>query len=385
MTVRTKYSIFKISTSIGTILCFFAIFFHTNAVLSHVEKCEPNSVVYTEQPTDYDANNSIEIEKIKKRVQEFLSLDSANPMTQNPHIYYNIINEILQYDALADIAEQVVKKGIAVNTEENLSKSYPDMSESEIMHQQNLEYGRLYSQYAWILWKKNQLGNAFDIVHKTMNYSSLKTPDDYLRLGIIEYNNGKKQQGWQHITKALLEDTIIEVQDPGYRKAISDIIKNKFGAKQDLAAFLSEYRTQNAQIIPDINLSTSKSIGINLRKQKGKVVFVNFFSPTCSSCQQEIPRIKNLYDKYSTNDNVIFIFILNRPNMMQEGISLFEKSGIDKPVITILTEGSIWEFISVEPSVWLADKTGKLVFKHSGYKDNDESIYERELSKLIMD
>lgn len=382
--VKKKNSYFKISLLIGTFLFLFATFVPTNIVLSQAEKCEPNNVIRIEEPKNYEVNTSIEIEKIKKRVKEFLSLDNSNPMTQNSHIYFNITNEILQYDALVSMAEQVVEKGIAVNTVENLRKSYPDMSESVIKYQQKLEFGRLYSQYAWILWKKNQLENAFDTIKKAMSYVSSPTPDDYIRLGIIEYENGKKQQGWEHISNALMEDTIIEERGFGYREAIYRIIKDKFGQEQAPAEFVARYRKQNAVMIPDLNLVTPLKTKVKVRQNNGKVTFIIFFSPSCSSCRQEIPSLKEVYDKFSRKDKVNFIFILNRPNMMQEAIALFEKSGIDKPIITVLEKGSVWDFIPAEPSVWIADKTGKLVFKHSGYKQGNDSIYERELSKLLI-
>jgi hypothetical protein len=82
---------------------------------------------------------------------------------------------------------------------------------------------------------------------------------------------------------------------------------------------------------------------------------------------------------------VVFVFILNQPNLKQEAIALFEKSSIDKPVIAVLENGSVWDLISSEPSIWITDKAGKIVFKHSGYKEGDELIYQQKFLRLIQD
>ena len=326
-----------------------------------------------------------EIESLKKKVEQFLSIDESNPITSNPHIYYNIAVEVLPHDVLLDLTERVVKQGISVNTYENLSKFHQNKSKSSIEHQQKLEFGRLYSQYAWILWKKGQKKNAFDTITKATSYISSLVPDDCLRLGIIEYGNGKKEQGWNHITEALMSDTIVEEQDPGYQRAIHEIVKYKIGNEKDPTTFIAEYRRQNAQMIPNLPLVTLENTPIDTHQFRGQIMFVNFFSPACSSCQQEIPSIRSLYKKFSPRNDVVFIFILNRPDVKQEAIALFEESRIDKPIIAILQNNSVWDFISVEPSIWITDKTGKMVFRHGGYKQDDELIYQQKLSRLIQE
>ena len=337
------------------------------------------------QETTSTVNQTVDTKILREKVEQFLSLDESNPATLNSHIYFNISTDILPYDALLDLTERVVLRGINVNTIENLGKSYPDMSKSAIEHQQKLEYGRLYSQYAWILLKKNQLESAHETIQKAVGYISFMTGEDYLRLGIIEYENGEKEPGWNHITKALISDTIVEEKNPDYRKVLDKIIKDKFGKDKDFAAFIDDYRKQNARMIPKIDLITLENSKINTHLYKGRVVFVNFFSPTCGSCRQEIPSLKNLYKKFSRKEDMVFLFILNRPELKQEAIEIFEDSGIDKPVIAVLENGSVWDFIPAEPSIWITDKKARIIVNHSGYKQGDELIYEKKLSSLILD
>jgi len=327
MKIRNCYFEVRPRTRRTFFLCI--IVFSTNIILSQTH------------PTDRKRISSDDIENLRKKVEQFLLLDESGPMTHNSHIYYNISVELLPHDDLLDLTERVVTKGIEVNTYENLSRVYPDRPKSSIEHQQVLEFGRLYSQYAWVLWKKDQVERALDVVQKAMSYISSPNPEDCLRLGVIEYSVGQKEQGWNRIINALMKDTIIEEQDPGYQKAIGRVVKNKFGKEKDRAAFIAEYRKRNAQKIPNLSLTTLNNSQIDIRKFHERIMFVNFFSPVCGSCKQEIPGIRNLYEKFSSLDNVIFIFILNRPDLGQEAIAMFKKSGIRKPVIAVLNNGSV--------------------------------------------
>lgn len=380
--IRNRNFSFKSSPKPCIALLILMVVCFSNAAISKNEQQESDSTFHTADPNA--DKPPVNTKKIREKIEQFLSLDDSNPAAGNSHIYYNIAAEILSHDELLDLAEKVIKKGIEVNTIKNLRKTYPDMPETGIKHQQKLEFGRLYSQHAWLLWKKSRPENALSEIKKAMSYISSPTSNDYIRLGIIEYENGKKQQGWNHITKALVMDTIIEQQNPEYRKALYKIIEDKHSKEKEPAVFINEHRNQNAQMLPGLSLLTLNNIEIKLNRFNGQVIFINFFNPACSSCQQEIPSIKNLYKKLSSEKDVVFIFILNRPELKQQAIDLFEKSGIDKPTIAVLENGSVWDYIVAEPSIWVTDKSGKVIFRHSGYKQGDELIYQKKLSQLMQ-
>ena len=73
---------------------------------------------------------------------------------KNPHTYFNWSRSI-HHQSLA-LAEWCVKKGIRANTIENIRATNPGMSESSAKHRQAMEFGWLYGQHAWILWKKDR-------------------------------------------------------------------------------------------------------------------------------------------------------------------------------------------------------------------------------------
>jgi len=39
--------------------------------------------------------------------------------------------------------------------------------------------------------------------------------------------------------------------------------------------------------------------------------------------------------------------------------------------------------IAVEPTIWIVEQNGKIIYKHIGYRQGDEILYEKEVEKLI--
>ena len=370
-------------------ICFSIAFFsYASTALSQTKMCAVGDTVCSLDSTISGEVRMQETESLREKVEQFLSSDDSDPFfnTSNPHIYVNIAEDMLRYPELLELAESVVKKGIEVNTIENLQRSFgtifPDWDQATSEHQQKLEFGRLYSLYAWMLWKQHKSEEALKTIKRAMDYKSAPSSDDYLRLGVIEYDTGKKRQGWEHVVKALMMDTIIEERDPGYRLAVSDVVTDKYGIEIDPAPFISEYRIQHAEMLPDLDLVSLDGAKIGFDQYQGQILFLNFFSPTCGSCRYEIPSLKELYMTFSPREDVGFLFVLNKPDLKQEALALLEQSGIHRSTIVTLESGSAFDLISGEPSIWIADKAGKVVFRHSGYELGDELIYRRELSKF---
>ena len=49
---------------------------------------------------------------------------------------------------------------------------------------------------------------------------------------------------------------------------------------------------------PDFTLRTTAGNNVRLQEQRGKVVMINFWATWCGPCQQELPKLNQLYTKY---------------------------------------------------------------------------------------
>ena len=296
---------------------------------------------------------------------------------------FAVLPEIMKYPELFDLSERLVKKCIQENSIDNLKRLG---SENANRQKQNIDFVYYYSQYAWVLWKKEEYLEALENIKKAIKYqieTGLETKgQELLRQGIIEYYNNNKE-GWQKIKKALLTESDIEKQDDDYRKALEKIITIELGYDINSEQYIATYRKENRQPAPELTLVSFDNHEIDLSKQHGKILFINFFSPNCGSCRHELPRIKLIYDQYFNNRDILFLFILDKPNMRNESIELLKKLGYKNVPIFTVKSGSAWDYIEGEPTTWIIDRDGKFAYRHVGYKSGIEEIYKQELNKLL--
>lgn len=194
------------------------------------------------------------------------------------HVGLAIAENLTRHAKLLDLAEKVIKRSIRENTLELLAKLSPGMGNENY---QKVEFGRLYSQYAWILWKQQKPAEALNTMQKATDYfkqTGGPTADDCIRLGIILYGNSEADLGWQQVTRALLMDTQIETQDPGYMAAIEDFVHARHGRDTNTRGFLTQYRYQHAEPVPDTTFLTLDGDRLRLDRQQGKVLFINFLA-----------------------------------------------------------------------------------------------------------
>ena len=299
------------------------------------------------------------------------------------HVGMNLVDRLLPHQETLDLAERVVVKSLEKNTVENLRRLSPEMGNER---HQKLEFVRLYSRYAWVLWEKGRTEGASEAARQAMGYvSETGEPgaEDMLRLGIVRYRAGEVEAGWAYVTQALMADTQIEDRDTAYLPAIGGILDGKYSARQDPRAFVSDYRSRHAEAAPDLTLVTLEGERIELRQQKGKVHLLVFFSPLCGSCRQEISQMKTLCETFAARGDAAIIFVLNQPDRKQGALDLFAESGIRSPTIVVLEAGSAYDLISEEPATWIVDPAGKIVAKHTGYSPGDERVYRREIDRLL--
>lgn len=306
------------------------------------------------------------------------------PSDNDSHTYFNHARRA-EHLHLSFLEEYFIKKGLKKNTIKNLRLAHPNWS-GGYERQQQLEFGWLFSQYAYVLIKKDKFEPALLKIREAIKFKSetgKPNDDDYIRLGIIEYKNGNKDEGWKNICQSFLMDSQIENRNPIYRLLIDEIIKDYQGEKTNTENFIDNYRIQNAELMPDLSLVTLTNTEINLSNHKGKIIFINFFSTYCGSCRHEISNLKDFYNKYNTNNDVFIIFILNELKRNEKAKEFLESNGIENANIVLYQAGSVYVLIPVEPATWIVGQNGKIIYKHIGYRQGDEILYEKEVEKLI--
>jgi len=130
----------------------------------------------------------------------------------------------------------------------------------------------------------------------------------------------------------------------------------------------------------DLTLKDLSGRSISLDSYKGHVVLLAFFTTWCPSCQDEMPQLETLYQKYRSREfDVVGVNIKEK----SDSVKMFAKD--KKLTFTILLDekGDTAKAYQVKyiPRILILDKEGKIVFKGQ-YMPMDQ--IEKELVKIIQ-
>ncbi|BEV03751.1 TlpA family protein disulfide reductase [Chryseobacterium gambrini] len=146
-----------------------------------------------------------------------------------------------------------------------------------------------------------------------------------------------------------------------------------------------EEKTEESSLVPP-NFSVRNENGeiTETSQLRGKVVFINFWASWCPPCRAEFPSVQKLYDRYRSNEDMVFLtvnlddeIILGKKYLQKEKFSipfLVPDSSIPKE----LYSGSL-------PTTVILDKTGKIRMHHSGMADYSKASFYQEIETLLKE
>jgi peroxiredoxin len=120
---------------------------------------------------------------------------------------------------------------------------------------------------------------------------------------------------------------------------------------------------------------------ITSKELEGKVVLVDFWATWCQTCVQELPAFNALQEKYGKEGLVVIGIALDelgvqsvRPFIKQRGINFTVLAG--DTTVQLAFGG-----LDGLPTTFIFDRGGKLVSKHTGYKE--PNVFEKEVVPLL--
>ena len=140
------------------------------------------------------------------------------------------------------------------------------------------------------------------------------------------------------------------------------------------------------QTLPDINLKdiNGKLVNVGDYSKNGKIIIVSFWATWCTPCKKELNNINDLYEEWKSKYDIIVVAVTidNARNVMKV-----------KPYV----DGQAWPFdilldvnsdlmramnVINPPHTFLIDKTGNVVYSHTGYLEGDEFTLEEKIKAL---
>lgn len=106
---------------------------------------------------------------------------------------------------------------------------------------------------------------------------------------------------------------------------------------------------------------------------EGKVIVINFWATWCPPCIAEMPSLEGLYEKYKTNNEVVFLLVSNEEATVIN--KFMDKKDYSFNVYQSLTEYPKDFNVSSIPRTFVISKKGDIVIDKSGAADwNSERV-----------
>ncbi|MEH6535495.1 MAG: TlpA disulfide reductase family protein [Psychroserpens sp.] len=97
---------------------------------------------------------------------------------------------------------------------------------------------------------------------------------------------------------------------------------------------------------------------------EGKVIVINFWATWCPPCIAEMPSLEELYQKYKTNDEVVFLFVSNEDTEVLYEFMAHKNYSFE--VYQSLTDYPTEFNVSSIPRTFIISKKGEIVIDKSG-------------------
>lgn len=139
--------------------------------------------------------------------------------------------------------------------------------------------------------------------------------------------------------------------------------------------------------LPSISLKDMEGNTVNVKDygENGKITIITFWATWCGPCIKELDNMNELYDDWEKKYDL-------------ELVAVTVDDARNIPKVKPLVNGRGWRYkilldenkdlaralnVPNPPMTFLVDKTGKIVYKHTGYTEGAEYKLEDEIKKLV--
>jgi len=217
-------------------------------------------------------------ERASKMANKIFTLD-----IKDSDLYNYIASAMAKKEFSLDLAEKLSKKSISLSTLENLKNhpQYRGAPEDDLkkLLDENLVFYN--DTLGWIYFKQGKYNEAIQYLSESLAKSTLDFlqlpfyPNTLFHLGSVYMKMGKNEKALPLLTKALMVSDKEEI-----RTALSQSYQKKFDSAEGLDDYIMKERSKLAKPAPDFTLKDLQGKDVSLSSLKGKVVLLDFFSPT---------------------------------------------------------------------------------------------------------
>jgi peroxiredoxin len=139
------------------------------------------------------------------------------------------------------------------------------------------------------------------------------------------------------------------------------------------------------KMAPDFNLPDMNGKNYQLSENLGKgPILINFWATWCIPCREEMKKLKKIYQTYEKDGLQILSISIDDPKTVNK-VKSFIKTNRYPFTVLLDTNNEVFQMYkgTNPPLSILMDKTGSIVYDHTGYRKGDEKKMEEEILALI--
>ncbi|MCK6622320.1 MAG: TlpA family protein disulfide reductase [Calditrichaceae bacterium] len=136
---------------------------------------------------------------------------------------------------------------------------------------------------------------------------------------------------------------------------------------------------------PDFTLPTLEGKNYQLSKNLGKgPILINFWATWCIPCREEMKKLKEIYQTYEKDGLQILSISIDDPKTVSKVKSFINTNRYPFTVL-LDTNNEVFQLYkgTNPPLSLLLDRSGKIVYEHTGYRKGDEKKLEEKIAALI--
>lgn len=135
-------------------------------------------------------------------------------------------------------------------------------------------------------------------------------------------------------------------------------------------------------LAPVLVLRTPDGKSFDIKDQKGKVLFINFWATWCPPCIAEMSSINEMYARYKSNPKVLILEVDVDGNF-SKSVPFMKKNKYQLPVYNMASEPPEGFLSAAIPTTVIIDKTGNVVARHEGGANYADKAFYQYLDSLI--
>ena len=130
------------------------------------------------------------------------------------------------------------------------------------------------------------------------------------------------------------------------------------------------FAVSDTQPAPDVTFTSLEGEKLSMQSLRGKVVMVNFWATSCTTCIKEMPDMVQTYNKYREKgfEFVAVAMSYDPPNYVLN----YAKTRNLPFKVALDTEGNIaksFDDVKLTPTTYVIDKNGKIIKRYVGEPD----------------